>query len=92
MTTEAANTEELLKNIADELSAKPYVYSASVWNGRRVYVNLLGGEASFAGDRNLKAYYDTKLGWVFEGYKGTMSDKFQESFEAFREEYKPARR
>lgn len=81
-----------LKTILAEVEAKDYVYSASIWNDRRVYINLEGKNTSFAGDRNLKAYYDIKNGWVFEGFKGTMSEDFLESFEAFRAEMSPARR
>lgn len=81
-----------ITRIAAEMNDKPYVYSASNWNDRRVYINLMGKNARFAGDRNLKAYYDAKTGWAFEGFKGTMSAEFLESFEAFRAEFSPARR
>lgn len=52
------------------------VYSATIWNGRRVYVNFVGFDRSFAGCRNLKVYYDAKAGWRFEGDKGTYPSEF----------------
>ena len=87
-TTEAPN----LQKIAEALNAKPYVYEAKIWNEKRVYVNFVGADKGFAGDRNLKAYYDPKLGWVHEGLKGTMSRACRASFESFYADYAPTRR
>lgn len=61
------------------------VYSASVWNDRRVYVNFVGFDRSFAGCRNLKVYYDVKAGWCFDGDKGTYASDFIRNARAFAE-------
>jgi len=79
-----------LQKIAEAAEKMNFVETATVWKERRVYVNLVGANRSFAGDRNLKAYYDGRR-WVFDGYKGTMSRDFADSFEAFRAEYSPVR-
>jgi len=79
-----------LQEIAAAAENKSFVETATVWRERRVYVNLVGANRSFAGDRNLKVYYDGRR-WVFDGYKGTMSRDFADSFAAFRAEYSPVR-
>ena len=47
-----------LQEIAEAAEKMNFVETATVWKERRVYVNLVGANRSFAGDRNLKAYYD----------------------------------
>lgn len=73
-----------LKEIAAAAEKMDCVYGASIWNERRVYVNLVGADRSFAGDRNLKVFWDAKAGWVVDGLKGTMTSKCRESLEAFK--------
>lgn len=59
------------------------VYSASVWSDRRVYVNFVGADRSFAGCRNLKVYYDDNSGWQFHGDKGNYPSDFIRNARAF---------
>jgi len=79
-------TSEALDTIIDQIKDRADVYSAKIWNDRRVYVNLTGADSSFAGDRNIKVYYDIKSGWVIDGMKGTMSTLCAHSLASFREE------
>lgn len=76
-----------LEDIAAEMNKRLEVYQAKVWNGRRVYVNFVGFNARFAGDKNAKCFYDPKLGWVIEGLKGTMSSDFSSSIKTFAREF-----
>ena len=73
-----------LNQIAKEIAELDVVASASVWNDRRVYVNLVGFDRSFAGDRNTKVFFDPKTGWNADLGKGTTSRKFYDSLEALR--------
>lgn len=59
------------------------VSSANIWADRRVYVNFVGHDKSFAGCRNLKIYYDIKAGWRVEGIKGTYASEFLHNARAF---------
>lgn len=76
-------TAKTLKEIKAEVEAFEGVYSASIWNDRRVYVNFTGFDRSFAGCRNLKVYYDIKSGWRFEGDKGNYTSEFIRNARAF---------
>lgn len=76
-----------LNEIAAEVAARPEVSSASVWKDRRVYVNFVGYNSRFAGDRNHKVYYDIKAGWVEDGNKGTKSSAYSDSFAKFHDAY-----
>ncbi len=73
-----------LKDIAAAAEKLDCVYSASIWNDRRVYVNLVGADRSYAGDRNLKVYWDAKSGWVIDGLKGIMTSECRESLNSFK--------
>lgn len=73
-----------LHAIAAEVAEHPAVYSAKVWNDRRVYVNLVGADRGFAGDRNLKVFFDAKLGWVFEEGRGIRTSALNASLDQFR--------
>lgn len=83
---------ENLDEVKTELDGKAYVYSTSIWKDRRIYLNLVGANRTFAGDRNLRVFFDEKIGWVYEGFKGTMSNAHTSSFDAFVAEYQPIRR
>lgn len=72
-----------LIEIAKEIEARPEVYSVNVWKDRRVYVNFVGYNPRFAGDRNHKVYYDIKAGWVEDGNKGTKSSAYSSSVAKF---------
>lgn len=74
-----------LTEIAAEADQFPGVHSAKVWNDRRVYINFVGFDRSFAGCRNLKVYFDAKLGWTFDGDKGTYASEFIRNARAFAE-------
>ena len=73
-----------LHAIATELADHPAVYSTNVWNDRRVYVNLVGSDRSYAGDRSLKVFFDAKLGWVFDEGKGIRTSALNASLDQFR--------
>lgn len=73
-----------LNQIALEIAELPEVYSARVWDNRRVYVNITGRNDKFAGDRNAKVFFDAKLDrWVIDGLKGCMSGEFLRNIKAF---------
>ena len=72
-----------LTEIKAEAEAFAGVASANVWADRRVYINFIGFDRSFAGCRNLKVYYDIKAGWRFEGDKGTYASEFIRNARAF---------
>lgn len=75
-----------LTEIAAEIATLPEVHSASVWQDRRVYVNIAGRNNSFAGDRNAKVYYDASAQqWRIDGLKGTMSSEFYRNIRKFAE-------
>ena len=74
-----------LDQIAAEVAEYSEVASAKVWNDRRVYINFVGFDRSFAGCRNLKVYYDAKTGWRFEGDKGTYASEFIRNARSFAE-------
>lgn len=75
-----------LKEIVAQVQDLPEVYSAKIWEDRRVYVNITGRNTSFAGDRNAKVYYDAKTErWHIEGLKGNMSRDFSRSIRKFAE-------
>lgn len=76
-----------LQDIAAEVATRPEVHSVNVWKDRRVYVNFVGYNPKFAGDRNHKVYYDIKAGWVDEGHKGTKSRDYSDSYAAFYKAY-----
>lgn len=65
-----------LNEIVSDANAHASVYSASVWQDRRVYINFAGRNTNFAGDRNLKVYFDINSGWRVDGVKGCMSSAF----------------
>ena len=75
--------------IIAEIEKLSCVYSAKEFGDKRVYVNIVGRNNSFAGDRNAKVFYDTKLGWRIEGLKGNMSHEFARNIRAFAEIYYP---
>lgn len=79
----AARAPKTLAEIAKQASDHAGVYAANVWNERRVYINFVGYNRTFAGDRNLKVFYDPKLGWVVEGTKGIISSAMRRSAVAF---------
>lgn len=79
----AARKPATLEDVADAANKLECVYRASVWNGRRVYINLTGFNPQFAGDKNLKVFFDAKLGWKVEGLKGNMSRAITSSLNAF---------
>lgn len=91
MTTAHIETADLA-TMAKQLLDRPDVYTAKVWQDRRIYVGLTGYDKSWAGDRNLKMYYDPKLGWVYEGFKGLMSHGFRASFASFCADFLPKAR
>lgn len=74
-----------LAEIKAEAEAFDGVYSANIWNDRRVYVNFVGYDRSFAGCRNLRVYYDIKAGWQFDGDKGNYPSEFIANARAFAE-------
>lgn len=74
---------EILNQVKAEVEALNCVNYASVWNGKRVYVNLNGYSARFHGDRTFKIYFDAKRGWVIEKGKGYFSDEFKDSVNEF---------
>ena len=74
-----------LSEIKTEAEKFEGVYSASIWNDRRVYINFAGADRSFAGCRNLKVYYDARTGWQFEGDKGNYPSSFIRNARAFAE-------
>lgn len=74
-----------LEAIAADAMQRPEVYDAKIWDNRRVYINFVGYDRSFAGCRNLKVYYDSKAGWRFEGAKGTYPSEFINNARAFAE-------
>ena len=78
-------TTKTLAEIKAEAEAFAGVSSANIWNDRRVYINFVGYDRSFAGCRNLKVYYDIKTGWQFEGAKGTYTSDFARNARAFAE-------
>ena len=66
-----------LKEIKKQAEAIEGVYSANIWNDRRVYINFVGYDKSFAGCRNLRVYFDVRIGaWTFEGDKGNYASEF----------------
>jgi len=75
--------------IIAEVSKLDSVYSAKAFGDKRVYVNIVGYNRSFAGDRNAKVFWDTKLGWRIEGLKGNMSHEFARNIRAFADAYYP---
>ncbi len=72
-----------LNTIKTEAEKFEGVYSASIWNDRRVYINFVGADRSFAGCRNLKVYYDIREGWQFTGDKGNYPSEFIRNARAF---------
>lgn len=84
---EAARKPATLEDIAAAIEARPEVARASVWNGRRVYVNFVGFSAKFAGDKNARCFYEAGRGWVIEGLKGNMSSQFSDSIKTFAREF-----
>lgn len=78
-------TTPTLAEIKAAAEKHPGVYSANFWADRRVYINFVGFDRSFAGCRNLKVYYDIKGGWRFEGDKGTYAPEFIRNARAFAE-------
>ena len=72
-----------LSEIKTEVEALEGVYSANIWADRRIYINFVGFDRSFAGCRNLKVYYDINSGWRFEGDKGTYASEFIRNARAF---------
>jgi len=72
-----------LSEIKAEAEKFEGVYSASIWNDRRVYVNFIGADRAFAGCRNLKVYYDAKSGWQVDGIKGNYPSEFIRNARAF---------
>lgn len=72
-----------LQDVANAANELDCVYNAKVWNDRRVYVNLVGFCSDRAGDRNLKVFFDKKLGWVVDGLKGNMSGSLMASLNDF---------
>lgn len=72
-----------ISEIIAEVSPLPMVERATVWDGRRVYVNIAGRDNSFAGDRNAKVWWDAKTGWHIDGLKGTRSATFGSNLRAF---------
>ncbi|ODT13494.1 MAG: hypothetical protein ABS35_37690 [Kaistia sp. SCN 65-12] len=74
-----------LSEIKTEAEKFEGVYSTSIWNDRRVYINFVGADRSFAGCRNLKVYYDIKTGWQFQGDKGNFPADFIRNARAFAE-------
>lgn len=78
----AAQTIEQIAKAAETLKC---VSRASVWQGRRVYVNLCGYNHKFAGDRNLKVFFEfgSKSRWVIDGIKGNMSVALTKSLNEF---------
>lgn len=74
-----------LAEIVAAAEAHPGVYSAKIWNDRRVYINFVGSDRGFAGCRNLKVYFDIKAGWRFEGDKGNYPAEFIRNARAFAE-------
>lgn len=78
-----------LTAIVAEITQLPEVYSAKIWDGRRVYVNIVGYDRAFAGDRNAKVYYDLKLGWQIDGLKGNRSSTFGHNLRSFADKYCP---
>jgi hypothetical protein len=72
-----------LNEVKAEIEKLPCVYSASIWNERRVYVNLIGQDKSWNGDRTARVYFESKLGWVIDKGKGFTSTAFQKSLDDF---------
>lgn len=73
-----------LQDAATAAEALDFVYSVKIWKDRRVYVNLVGADFGFAGDRNLKIFWDPKMGWVADLPKGTMTSACHDNWQAFR--------
>jgi hypothetical protein len=78
-----SETPKTLSEIAAEAKAFPGVYAAKIWQDRRVYINFVGYDTSFAGCRNLKIYYDVKAGWRIDGIRGNLSREFAANARAF---------
>lgn len=76
-----------INDILAEISALPEVYSAKIWEGRRIYVNIAGRDTAKAGDRNAKVYWDSKTGWHIDGLKGAMSGTFSANIRRFASVY-----
>jgi hypothetical protein len=75
-----------LNEILAEVQKLPEVYSAKIWEDRRIYINITGAKKDFAGDRNAKIFYDAKTErWHIEGLKGTMSSEFGANIRKFAE-------
>ncbi|MFG1378894.1 hypothetical protein [Xanthobacter autotrophicus] len=71
-----------LNTLAAELNALDAVYTAKVWEGRRVYVNIAGRTDGYKADTTTKLYFDAKNGWVYEPGKGYMSAAFSANLHA----------
>ena len=71
-----------LAEIIAEVSPLEMVERATIWDGRRVYVQIAGRNNSFPGDRNAKVWWD-KSGWHIEGMKGNRSAAFGKNLQAF---------